>query len=156
MNHLGTVNYSQTTFRHSQHKLHSLTLQVTQTYFTIYRSTDFHLHLSLSENCRLALWEVYRRGRYSHRCAGLDRYSLGGSLWLAVRLYLWIWSDHHGFLLVISERQGPPTPSRWVILLPMFGIAAAVRFYNTFRKNSWVKYLLVSVFLGIHHILRVT
>lgn len=96
---------------------------------------NLHLHLSLSENCRLALWEVDRGGRYSHRCARLDWHSLGSSLWLTMRLYLWVRSDHHGLLLVISERQGPPTPGRWMILLPVISIPAAVRITTTWGKK---------------------
>jgi len=76
-----------------------------------------HLHLPLSEDCRLAQREVHRGARHSHRSARLDGHSLGGSLWLAVCVYLWVGSDHHGLLLLISERQGPPAPSRWMILL---------------------------------------
>lgn len=87
-------------------------------------SCSFHLHLSLSEDCRLTLCEVDRGSGYSHRW--LDGNSLGGSLWLAVCLHLWIGSNHHGILLVISKRQGSSSSSRWMILLAVFSISSAV------------------------------
>lgn len=113
-----------------RHILQSICLQNLLLVLTV-PEKNHHLHLSLSEDCRLALWEVDRGGRYSHRCARLDGYGLGGSLCLAMSLYLWIRSDHHGFLLVISESHGSPASGRWMILLPMFSIPAAVRLSTT-------------------------
>lgn len=88
------------------------------------------LHLSLGEDSRLTLREVDRGGGHGHRRTGLDRDGLGGGLWLAKRLHLWVGSDHHGLLLVISERRWSPSASScWrVILLAVFSIAAAVGF----------------------------
>lgn len=104
-----------------------------------------YLHLSLGEDCRLALWEVDRGSRYSHRCARLDGHGLWSSLWLAERLYLWVRSDHHGLLLVISERQASPAPSMGVILVPVVSIPTAVSICTREAKNSLIKLLLTCV-----------
>lgn len=93
-----------------------------------------HLHLSLSEDCRLPLCVVYRGGRYSYRCARLDGHSLGSRLCLDMCLYLWVRPDHHSLLFVISKRQGSPTAGRWVVLLPMISIPIAVPIWSSYGK----------------------
>lgn len=100
------------------------------------RRKAHHLHLSLGEDSRLTLWQVDGGSSYSHRCAGLDGDCLGDGLRLAVRLYLWIRSDHHGVLLVISERCRSPASSWRMILLAMFSIPAAVCFSTTLRGKK--------------------
>lgn len=58
-------------------------------------------------------------------------------------LYLWIRSDHNSFLFIISERQGSPASRRYVIMLSLISIPAALSI--SCRSKVWSEYVICAV-----------